>query len=309
MSVGVEKPLVSIITSYYNGIRFLESFLESVQSQTIFSNLELVMDVNEPSESELEILQNFKIRNPNLLRLNIRKKVVPNSVSLNACIQRARAEFICIWNVDDLRTENSIEAQYKMIYNDSSIAVVYGPFEIVNSFGLKNGVLADYRDIPNSQFMRTNLMGPFFMFRKDATKKIGFLDEQFQSSADLDFGIRLMHTGVAKSTTELLGYFLNEGQGISTRGNTVGRFETTAIQLRYGIYGLMNPVYLHQALKFVIPMIKKGEEWIKVSSLIKNFDEVSSSEIDRLKRLYVVDKKFPKLILKQFLFKILKPKV
>lgn len=64
MNLDPSKPYVSILTSYYRGEKYLSDFLKNFESQDIFPNLELVIDLNEPSNLELEIINEFAYKFP-----------------------------------------------------------------------------------------------------------------------------------------------------------------------------------------------------------------------------------------------------
>ena len=78
------------------------------------------------------------------------------------------------------------------------------------------------------------ILGPFFMFRKSALKKAGMFDEQLMSGADYDLALRLAFNGKGLHIPFNLGYYLNDGHGLST-GSRKQPIERTVIELRYGV--------------------------------------------------------------------------
>jgi len=282
-TVAVERtyPNVSILTSYYKGDKFLLKFLENVANQDMFPNCELVIDLNDPTDNELMILKNFELEHPGAVNMSINRTVVPMSVSLNNCIVRSKAEFACIWNIDDRRTNNSISSQYEIIKGSKNINAVYGPFITTSDYDSQNGKYIDNSKIPNLEFTRSMLMGPFFMFRKNIVEKINYFDEQFISAADFDFAVRLAFVGEVRSTQNLLGYFLDSQSGLSTKLDSVGPVERSVIQLRYGILGLFNVVHIPFISDYVIPQIKFRNEWIPVENTVENYKSIKFRELSR----------------------------
>lgn len=65
---------------------------------------------------------------------------------------------------------------------------------------------------------------------------MGFFDEQLLSGADFDFAIRLAYTTKGVIIKKLLGYYLNEGKGASTRPSSLQAEECNFILFRYGIF-------------------------------------------------------------------------
>ena len=48
----------------------------------------------------------------------------PIGISMNRCIEFASGDYICIWNVDDLRTPDSIEVMAKTLDDNPDIDVL-----------------------------------------------------------------------------------------------------------------------------------------------------------------------------------------
>ena len=80
------------------------------------------------------------------------------------------------------------------------------------------------------------ILGPFYMFKKNSCRKIGFFDEQFKVAGDFDFAIRLALESNGKMVNENLGYYLNAGRGLSTKSNSSQSIEKDQVCFRYGIF-------------------------------------------------------------------------
>ena len=88
-------------------------------------------------------------------------------------------------------------------------------------------------------------IGPFFMFRKDILEVIGYFDEQFKSGGDYDFALRMSHNGLKIGMIYgILGYYLDEQQGLSTRGDNVQPIERTMVEMRYGLQDKIDKKYV-----------------------------------------------------------------
>jgi len=98
------------------------------------------------------------------------------------------------------------------------------------------------------------ILGPFFMFRKTAIEKAGVFDEQLVSGADFDLALRLAFNGKGLHIPEILGYYLNEGMGASTRPNSKQPLERTVIELRYGL-NVLEPHLIPEAKKYDVENI------------------------------------------------------
>ena len=281
-------PLVSTITPCFRMKRYLQGFLESLPRQTFFEQLEVVLDHNEPSEEEVAWVRAFQEKHPGRLKHIIVEKVDPIGISMNRCIREASAELVTIWNVDDLRTPNSIEAQARLLLEQPDVGTVYGNFRVVRSFGATDGKLVDVSAVPASELTRSMIIGPFFMFRKALCEEAGYFDEQLKSGADFDLAIRLALHSKAAMTQAELGYYLNEGLGASTRPDSRQPIERTVIELRYGIYDKIDYDYLPRAVRYNVPYLLQFRQWVPVSQFVPHYEDFIQ---DRSNRWFVLGMK------------------
>jgi len=243
---------VSTITPCYRGEAYLEKFLEELPKQTMFAEMEVILDHNEPTEKELELVSKFMEQYPGRLKHIIVNPVDPIGVSMNRCIAEAQGEYVCIWNIDDLRTPDSIEKQADTLDIHSEFGVAHGNFTIVNKFGSTEGTFVDHSWTIQKQeeLTRGMMLGPFFMWRKALCEKVGYFDEQLKTGADFDLAIRLAATeeSLVIIVTDSIGYYLDEGKGASTNGSGKQEIERTLIEMRYNILDKVEEKYLVPAL-------------------------------------------------------------
>ena len=222
---------VSTITPCYNMGRYIEGFLDNLSKQT-HKDLEIVLDHNDPTDEEVKLVEQYNEKYDNIFHIKV-EGVDPIGISMNRCIENASGDYLCIWNVDDLRTPDSIEVMAKALDNNPDVNFVYGNYHIVPSFGSTNGQYVD--ETGKEEHLKVGMiLGPFFMFRKSALKKSGVFDEQLMSGADYDLALRLAFNGKGLHIPFNLGYYLNDGQGLST-GSRKQPIERTVIELRYGV--------------------------------------------------------------------------
>jgi len=263
--------LISTITPCFRMKRYLRRFLEELPKQTMFDKIEVVLDHNEPDEEEIGWVKDFQKKYPGRIKHIIVAKVDPIGVSMNRCLREAAGEFLAIWNIDDLRTEDSLERQYKKIIENKDCGLVYGDFMIVKSFDSRTGSLADCSRYEEKEFSRSMIFGPFFMFRKSLCGRSGYFDEQFKSGADFDFALRLAFNTRAAYAPGLLGFYLNEGLGASTRPNSVQALERTAIELRYGIFDKLDYDLVALAAQYNIRHCLLGDKAIFIGDYIPDY--------------------------------------
>ena len=222
---------VSTITPCYNMGRYMKGFLENLSTQT-HKDLEIVLDHNEPTDEEINLVEEHNQKHDNILHIQV-EGVDPIGISMNRCIEFASGDYLCIWNVDDLRTPDSIEVMAKTLDDNPDIDFVYGNYTIVPNFGNTEGEYVDETGREN-ELTTGMILGPFFMFRKSIIEKSGVFDEQLVSGADYDLALRLAFNSKGMHIPVELGYYLNDGQGLST-GSRKQPIERTVIELRYGV--------------------------------------------------------------------------
>lgn len=244
------KPLVSTITPSFRMERYLKTFLDELPKQTIFDKLQVVLDHNEPTKQELEWVREFQKKHPGVLKHIVVDPVEPIGTSMNRCIREADGDYVAIWNVDDLRTPDSLEKQVNFLLENEEYGISHGDFVIVNQFGKTQGNHVNHRQyLPGSkEFTRSMVLGPFFMWRKEICKKAGLFDEQLKSGADFDLAIRLAIHAKVGTVDGILGYYLDEGRGASTRGDGRQPTDRTVIELRYGILDKIDSRWLAKAV-------------------------------------------------------------
>ena len=132
---------VSTITPCYNMSKYMKGFLDNLSTQT-HKDLEIVLDHNDPSDAEVKLVEEYNEKYDNIFHIQV-EGVDPIGISMNRCIENASGDYLCIWNVDDLRTPDSIEVMAKALDDNPDVNFVYGNYYIVPSFGSTNGQYVD----------------------------------------------------------------------------------------------------------------------------------------------------------------------
>ena len=257
---------------------YLPLFLEWLPKQTWFDKIEIVLDHNEPTPEEVKLVKDFQKKHLGRIKHIIVDKVDPIGTSMNRCIRESSAELLTIWNVDDLRTDDSIEQQATALLNSPDVGVVYGNYRIVRKFGSTEGKLIDHSIYSPAELTRSMIIGPFFMFRKSLLEKAGMFDEQLKQGPDYDLAVRLALWGKAARTKKELGYYLDEGKGASTRPDSLQPIERTVIDLRYFIWDKVYPEHFEKALTYNIHQLKFDKKWENVSKYIPDYELFATNQ-------------------------------
>ena len=254
---------VSTITPCYNMSKYMKGFLDNLSTQT-HKDLEIVLDHNDPSDEEVKLVEEYNEEYDNILHIKV-EGVDPIGTSMNRCIEYATGDYLCIWNVDDLRTPDSIEIMAKALDENPDVDFVYGNYVIVPNFGGTEGQYVDETG-REDELTTGMILGPYFMFRKSILEKSGVFDEQLVQGADYDLALRLALNGKGMHLPINLGYYLNEGLGQSTKPNSKQPIERTVIELRYNIR-VLEPHLVPYTREYDVENIIVDEEKIAVSNL------------------------------------------
>jgi glycosyltransferase involved in cell wall biosynthesis len=98
------QSLVSIITIVYNGEKYLETCLRSIESQT-YKNIEYIIIDGKSTDDTLNIINNYR----HIVTTLVSEKDRGISDAFNKGIARANGEIIAIINADDYLNPTSIE--------------------------------------------------------------------------------------------------------------------------------------------------------------------------------------------------------
>ena len=255
---------VSTITPCYNMSKYMKGFLDNLSTQT-HKDLEIVLDHNEPSDEEINLIEEYNKKHDNIFHIQV-EGLDPIGISMNRCIEFATGDYLCIWNVDDLRTPDSIEVMAKALDENPDVDFVYGNYVIVPNFGGTEGQYVDETG-REDELTTSMILGPYFMFRKSILEKSGVFDEQLVQGADYDLALRLALNGKGLHLPVNLGYYLNEGLGQSTKPNSKQPIERTVIELRYGIR-VLEPQLVPYTREYDVNNIIVDEEKISVSTYL-----------------------------------------
>ena len=252
---------------------YLERFLASLPEQTVFDRMEIVLDHNEPSEEELGLVKAFMEKHPGRLRHIVTDPVRPIGTSMNTCIRSAAGKYLTIWNVDDLRTPDSLETQVEALDRRPDAGIAFGDYRIVSQFGSQDGTLVRNRDLPAEEHHRGMTIGPFFMFRAELCERAGLFDEQLRSGADFDLALRLLSHARWTYATKALGYYLSAGLGASTRPDSLQWLEKNVIYMRYGIWDKFEIEALPRMRAYEPYNLLIDGQRVPVAEGFRNYDE------------------------------------
>ena len=204
------QPVVSIITSIYNGDAYISQFLSNITTQSYFSKCELILiDANSP-QNEKKVIQKYQEKH-----LNIKYKRLESDPGIYECwniaIRMANGEYVTNANLDDIRLPIHIEKCVEILDKNPSADVVSTSVFVIGEnekFNISKLSTYDvwFDHIPDVYFSRhlfekTNEMGNDVksrniphccpVWRKNIHDKIGYFNEEkYKYAADWEFWLR-----------------------------------------------------------------------------------------------------------------------
>lgn len=194
------KPLVSIITSVWDGDAFIESFLLDITQQTIFTDCELILiNANSPGNEEA-IIKKYMSLYPNIRYVKLKQDPGLYGV-LNIGLKMSAADLITKINVEDRCHPHLLALQLFALKAMPDIDLVYTGYYI-NPFPnetFENNQHTVQVDAPLeeliSSHLREYLPGPQPMWRKTMHDRYGFFDETFLVFGDWEMWNRAISQG------------------------------------------------------------------------------------------------------------------
>ena len=253
-------PKVSIVTTAYNGEKYLEKLIASMLRQT-FDDFEFIIVDDGSTDSTFHMLQ--QIKDP---RVRIFKQ--SNQGQVNALItgiKYAQGELIARIDQDDYSLPDRLMRQVKFMDANPKASLCGSRWQV-----LYNGNLASQR----VQFVQNDteikkiisyfnpLSHSAIMFRKESYFLVGGYDENFLIAMDYDLYIRLMEIGEVHNIDEVLAVVRMHDESYSLKKSRLKIFESIKIRCRaYSRFG-GNPLFVgFFFLKSIVGLVLPS--WLK----------------------------------------------
>lgn len=241
---------ITVLTSLFNCIKYLDGYFDCLSNLNNTQNIEILLLHNAPSKEELAIIEQKLPIFPFVKHIIISEREGLYS-TWNRGIKLAKGEYICVWNVDDIRMPNSIFDQADTLDKNSDADLTYGDFYYMFEYPIESNVLVVNKEFQKNSknFFRSHQIGCFPMWRKNIHDKIGYFDEQFKLVADFDFQIRATRSNLIIKTDKVLGYYLENVPEKLSSNSWKQSVERNVLYLRYGMFDLFNWLTLFSIVK------------------------------------------------------------
>jgi GT2 family glycosyltransferase len=229
-------PKVSIITTTYNGEKYLEEFIDSMLGQ-IFDDFEFIIVDDGSTDSTVHMLQ--QIKDP---RARIFKQKNQGQVgALIAGINYAQGELIARIDQDDYSLPHRLLRQVEFMDANPKVSLCGSRWQELRSRTLTSQRVQFVQS--DAQIKKViSYFNPLshsaIMFRKESYFKIGGYDKSFLIAMDYDLYVRLMKEGEVHNIDEVLGVVRIHDESFSTKKSRVKILESLKIRWRaYSRFG------------------------------------------------------------------------
>ena len=192
----MKKIKISVVSSYFDETpNILEESINSVLNQT-YKNFEYIIVSDNPKNLEAkEIVLKYKKTHKNIIFIE-NEKNLGNSCCLNIAIKKAKGEYICITDSDDINFKNRLENQ-KVFLEKNNLDICYGDFDEIDHNGKKIKFVKNFKiRLFGFRYFRKKIVkieyhnNALLFGKKNIFIKNKF-DENLERSKDFDLLLRL----------------------------------------------------------------------------------------------------------------------
>ncbi len=205
------NPLVSVITPVLNGVKYLETCVESVLAQG-YPFIEQIFVDGGSTDGTVEILLNYQAKYPkNVVFVSDPGKMVGDA--LNKGISVAKGDIICWLDSDDVYELNAIQIAIDFFRANPDAYFLFGGCNMINERGeiISQFTIKDF-DLREAVTRWHYIVFCAVFFKREVIQQIG----SFNSLGnDLDFYIRVNRVFQMHQTKYVLANWRSHKDGIS----------------------------------------------------------------------------------------------
>lgn len=284
----MHQPKVSILSSSYNHIQFIDDFITSVFNQE-YKNFELIMIDDGSKDGCGERLKNLseKYQFKAIIREN---GGFPNA--LNTLRPLATGEYIVIIAADDIMTKDRLKKQVEFLEKHKELALVASNMQEIDENGNKGEIISRPFSTGNlfKDLILTNtyILAPTVMIRTSCLDAVGEYDENLRVE-DFDMWLRLAQRYEFGHLDFLAAYYRKHS------GNSHGDYKVSYEQKElvldkyksHKLYGLAMKTHVQHAFLYL--------------SRLKGFKELANVYRERARTYGIFDMNYIKACVKYYL--------
>ncbi len=219
-SENEDKYLVSAIVSVYNAERFIKGLVHDLESQTIASQVEIIMVNSNSPQNEDKLIREYLEKYPNIKYIRTKERETVYQ-AWNRAIKLASGKYITNANTDDRHREDAFAVMVDEFEAYPEVSLVYADIKVTENenedFFHHSEYSAPYVwfDWDREILLRKGcFMGPQPMWRKELHDEYGFFDGSSVTSGDYEFWLRASQTNNFKRIPSYLGLYLKSPESV-----------------------------------------------------------------------------------------------
>lgn len=127
----MNKPMVTVLMSVYNGERFLKEAIESILTQT-FTDFEFLIINDGSTDDSVKIIESYDDQRIRLINNEKNLKLI---ASLNKGVSLARGKYIARMDCDDVSMPDRLEKEVKFLENNHDYGLVGTWYTVIDAEG------------------------------------------------------------------------------------------------------------------------------------------------------------------------------
>jgi len=189
----MNKPLVSIILSTYNGSKYITDSIKSVLNQT-YKNFEFIIINDFSNDSVEDIILNFQKKDNRIIYIK-NKKNLKLTKSLNKWLKVAKWKYIARIDDDDIWFPEKLEKQVNFIEKNKDYWLCWTSTIIINNYWKeiqKVKMRENNEEIKNNILKSNQFTHSSIIIRKSILDKVWwFYNEKYNWAEDYELWLRI----------------------------------------------------------------------------------------------------------------------
>jgi glycosyltransferase involved in cell wall biosynthesis len=265
------EKLVSIIVAAYNIEKYISQTIESILGQT-YKNIEVIIVNDGSTDGTLSIVEEYAKKDPRIVVVTQTNKGV--SGARNTGFKKAKGDYFCIVDADDILLPTKIESQYAFLNAhmtaDFAYSKVYyfidGTSDIyTHDLATASGSSVHKKLLSHGNFIYTSTV----FFRRKVFDEFGGFDEGLRSAEEFDYWLLLSEKGVSfVHQNEYLTLCRSRNNGLTSDSVTMYTAAVAVLEKHLHIPRYASYQYLKSSLLLYISKLRKSK--VGQSNSVKN---------------------------------------
>lgn len=210
----MNKPMVTVLMSVYNGEKFLEEAIESILNQT-FSDFEFLIINDGSTDNSVKIIESFEDSRIMLINNEKNLKLI---ASLNKGVSLAKGKYIARMDCDDISMPDRLEKEVKFLESNQEYGLVGTWYTVIDGEGVEkynrsypsNNELIKLFLSLNCPLAHGSIMGKTELFKQNA-----YGSKEHYAVEDYELWVRMAKTTKIHNIPEYLFKYRIYGESFS----------------------------------------------------------------------------------------------